>query len=112
MNLPEQRARAAELRGWVLWTDSDGINWWCEKPRRRQITVKKYTPDTNIQFADDLWHKLDEMGLRLLFFDNGKYIQIQDGETVAKSSFCVDGKGKWWSAALLEAVSKIPQDGE
>lgn len=66
------------------------------------------TPEGREQ-ANDLWKKLDKDGLLLFFFDNGRHVQIQDAQTLAKAKVHVEGSGSWWNAALAAAVAKLQE---
>lgn len=95
---PEDEKYASEEGYWV---DEKGNG----------VSAGSYNPASDTpagrEQANELWNAVDKKGFFLLFFDNGKCVQIQDANTIAESKFYVEGKGDWWNSALTAAVAEL-----
>ena len=117
MSIPDQRARAAKLMRYIVKGPGETYRKKCDVPSYVNkkgfwmCTVADYTPDTNLQQADELKARLRELGL----FHTYKWSSLwkTHNYSIEKLNDKYCGKSKLSEgAALLDAVSKIPQEGD
>ncbi len=116
MTLNEQRAACARFMGYTvsgdMWADQDVDRvWLIDGDRELAYRPDEYTPEGKYQ-ADGIWKQLDNQKYHLLFFDNGRCVQIQDGQTRDESKYFVEGNGKWWNSALTAAAAQLQMEIE
>ncbi len=129
MNIETQRQRAAKLHGWTIWKCGVGVIpkpigctfggcykdtrvCWVNSDNICRGDPRDYTPDTNLQQVDELLKKVQEIAYMVDYYwlksSNLWNISIY----IKTPGRCHSATANTWPAALLEAVSKIPTEGE